>query len=345
MSSHAHPRPARRARRAQRDRAPLVRALWMVVVVVAAGVLLSDRLDLLVRLGLGFDPVPYAAVAITAAYVGALGNRIGTYPLVATALGLGLGAAAKLTEEPVVVAGVAVGTAVVAGVLAVMETVPASGFVATVREVVLAAVTAGVGALAVATYRTDIDPVRFRYVVLGAGVVLALVLVNGLGAGLHGLGRRGLLVLLLGTLLLVGAVAYGEALSRWGSAEIVDTIEALRSTIRSNAGAVPHPIQALVGYPALAWGVFMRARRRQGWWVSAFGVAATLTTACMFVDPTLSDRRALLGELYSLGLGLVVGYVVIRLDLFFTGPRGRRARQDEAAHAHRPEPGRSRALR
>jgi len=28
-----------------------------------------------------------------------------------------------------------------------------------------------------------------------------------------------------------------------------------------------------------------------------------------------------------------VGYVVIRLDLFLTGPRGRRARQDEAALA------------
>ena len=331
MSSHANPR--------------LARVLWMVVVVAAAVVLLADRLDLLARLGLGFDPVPFAAVAITAAYVGALGNRIGTYPLVATGLGLGLGAAAKLTDEPVVVAGVAVGTAVVAGVLAVLETVPASGFVATVREVVLAAVTAGVGALAVATYRTDIDPVRFRYVALVAGVVLALVLVNGLGAGLHGLGRRGVPLLLLGTLLLAGAVAYGEALSRWGSAEIVDAIEALRSTIRSNAGAVPHPIQVLVGYPALAWGVFMRARRRQGWWVSAFGVAATITTACMFVDPTVSDRRALLGELYSLGLGLLVGYVVIRLDLFFTGPRGRRARQDEAAHAHRPEPGRTHSLR
>jgi hypothetical protein len=89
----------------------------------------------------------------------------------------------------------------------------------------------------------------------------------------------------------------------------------------------------------------MRARRRQGWWVSAFGVAATLTVTCALIDPTVSDRRALLGEGYSLVLGLVVGYLVIRLDLFFTGPRGRRARQDEEAAAHRPEPARTRALR
>ncbi len=344
MPSHSA-RSRQAPRRPRRAGASLARVLWMLLVTVAAAVLLADRLDLLARLRLGFDPEPYAAVAITAAYAGALGNRIGTYPLVATGIGLGLGAAAKLTDQPVVVAGVAVGTAVVAGVLAVMETVPASGFVTTAREVVLAAVAAGVGALAVASYRADIDPVRFRYVALGAAVLLVLVLVNGLGAGLHGLGRRGLFVLVVGTLLLVAAVAYGEALSRWGSAEIVDAIEALRSTVRSNLGAVPHPIEALLGYPALAWGVFMRARRRQGWWVCAFGVAGTLTVACALVDPTVSDQRALLGELYSLGLGLLVGYVVIRLDLFFTGPRGRRARADEEALAHRPEPGRTRALR
>ncbi len=344
MPSHAHSRRARPSRRV-RARASLTRALWMLLVTTAAAVLLADRLDLLLRLGLGFDPEPWAAVAITAAYAGALGNRIGTYPLVCTGIGLGLGAAAELTDQPVVVAGVSIGTAVVAGVLAVMETVPASGIVATVREVVLAATTAGVGALAVASYGGDIDPVRFRYVALGAAVLLVLVLVNGLGAGLHGLGRRGRFVLVVGTLLLVAAVAYGEALSRWGSAEIVDSIDSLRSTIRAHAGAVPHPIEALLGYPALAWGVFMRARRRQGWWVSAFGVAMTLSVACALVDPTVSDRRALLGELYSLGLGLLVGYLVIRLDQFFTGPRGRRARADEEALAHRPEPGRTRALR
>lgn len=338
MSSRSHVRSSPM-------RGPLPRALWVLLVALAAATLLADRLDLLARLHLGFDPVPYAAVAVTAAYAGALGNRIGSYPLVATGLALALGATAQISDQSTLVAGVAVATAVVAGVLAVMETVPASGFVATVREVLLAAVVAGIGALAVAAYRTDIDPNRFRYAALGTAVVLVMLLVNGLGAGLHGLGRRGLLVLVLGTVLLVAAVAYGEALSRWGTPEIVHGIGRLRDLIRSHAHAVPHPIEVFLGYPALAWGVFMRARRREGWWVSAFGVAATLTIACALVDPSVGDRRALLGELYSLGLGLVAGYLVIRLDLFFTGPRGRRARQDEEAAAHRPEPARTHALR
>lgn len=336
MSSHARTTPSR---------GPLPRVLWVLLVAVAAATLAAARLHLLARLHLRVDPVPYAAVAITAAYAGALGNRIGAYPLVAAGLGLALGATARITDQPTLVAGVAVMTAVVAGVLAVMETVPASGFVATVREVVLAAVVAGIGALAVGAYHSDIDPVRFRYTVLGAGLVLVLLLVNGLGAGLHGLGRRGLLALVVGTVLLVGAVAYGEALSRWGTPELVHGIARLRVLIRSHAHAVPHPIEVFLGYPALAWGVFMRARRRQGWWVSAFGAAATLTVACALVDPSVSDRRALLGEVYSLVLGLLIGYVVIRLDLFLTGPRGRRARQDEEAAAHRPEPARTRALR
>jgi hypothetical protein len=320
--------------------------LWVLLVTVAAAALLGGRLDLLGRLHLAVDPVPYAAVVVTAAYAGALGNRVGAYPVVTAVLGVALGATAQVTGQPTLLAGVSVATAVVAGVLAVMETVPAAGFVATVREVVVAAVVAGIGALAVAAYdTTNVDANRFRYAVLGAGVVLVMVLVNGLGAGLHGLGRRGLLVLVLGTVLLVAAVAYGEALSRWGTPELVHGIARLRTLIRSHAHAVPHPIEVFLGYPALAWGVFMRARRRQGWWVSAFGVAATLTVTCALIDPTVSDRRALLGEGYSLVLGLVVGYLVIRLDLFFTGPRGRRARQDEEAAAHRPEPARTRALR
>ena len=77
----------------------------------------------------------------------------------------------------------------------------------------------------------------------------------------------------------------------------------------------------------------------------AFGVAATVSTACALVDPQVGVLRAVLGGAYSLVLGVLLGYLVIRLDLYWTGPRGSRARRDEAAHALRPEPGRTRALR
>jgi hypothetical protein len=47
---------------------------------------------------------------------------------------------------------------------------------------------------------------------------------------------------------------------------------------------------------------------------------------------------------YGVAVGLVIGFVVIRLDLAFTGPRGRRGRRAEEATALRPEPRRTRPL-
>ena len=41
---------------------------------------------------------------------------------------------------------------------------------------------------------------------------------------------------------------------------------------------------------------------------------------------------------YSVALGLLLGYVVIRVDLALTGPKGRGARRAEEAGPHRPEP-------
>ena len=100
----------------------------------------------------------------------------------------------------------------------------------------------------------------------------------------------------------------------------------------------------MLGIPALAWGVHMRARRRQGWWVCAFGVAATAPVANALVNPTVTLTESVLSVTYGAVVGLVIGFVVIRLDLAFTGPRGRRGRRAEEAGALRPEPGRTRAL-
>ena len=88
----------------------------------------------------------------------------------------------------------------------------------------------------------------------------------------------------------------------------------------------------------------MRARRRQGWWVCAFGVAALLPVAHGLVNPAASVLEVALSSAYGLLIGLALGYVVIRLDLALTGPRGSRARREEEASARRPEPSRTRAL-
>ena len=80
----------------------------------------------------------------------------------------------------------------------------------------------------------------------------------------------------------------------------------------------------LLGIPALVWGTHVRARRRQGWWVCAFGVAATVPLASGLVAPDSSYLEAALQAAYSLVLGLLIGYLVIRADLALTGPKGRR---------------------
>jgi cytochrome bd-type quinol oxidase subunit 1 len=165
-------------------------------------------------------------------------------------------------------------------------------------------------------------------------------LVYRLGAGLHGLGRRGYLVAAAAVLVLAFALAYSEAIAQWGSRDLVGTIDDFRDSTKQVLHAVPHPIMALLGYPALVWGVFMRARRRQGWWVCVFGVAVTSPTASRLVAQHINMTSVVLGAVYSVLAGVVLGYLVIRIEQAFTGTRGRRARRDEEAEAHRPEPAR-----
>lgn len=283
-----------------------------------------------------------AAVALTTAYGTALAVRTGGRPVITAALCLALGVAGVALDAPVVLAGLAVLTAAVAAVLGVMLTVPAATFPGVVREVLLAVVVAAAGAVAVGGYAADLSRERLAYVVLALALAGALGLVFRLGAGLHGLGRRGLVILAAGLGAITVALAYAEALRRWASPGLLSAFESFVARVDTTLGAIPQPLVILLGVPALAWGISMRARRRQGWWVCAFGVAATSTLAVSLVGTDLVG--AALSLVYSLLPGLLVGYGVIRLDQFLTGPRGRRARQLEAASAHRPEPRRTAAL-
>ena len=81
---------------------------------------------------------------------------------------------------------------------------------------------------------------------------------------------------------------YAELLRRYGTPELVDRLLDGVRWSRDNLGAFPRPIEAVLGVPALAWGCHMRARRRQGWWVCAFGVAATAPVANALVNPAIS---------------------------------------------------------
>jgi hypothetical protein len=289
--------------------------------------------------------VPQAgAVLVTTTLSFALAVRTGGRPLLTGLLALVLAGAAVVSERPMLLAAAAVSTATVGAVLGVMATKPAPRLRLVGRECGLAVLVAAIAAFAANAFDPQVSVARASYLVLGLSLLGALALAYRLAAGLHGLGRRGAIMLLAGLGLLAVSLAYTEALSRWGSPDVVDAFEATTSGLRDAIGAVPRPTVFLLGVPALAWGVSTRARRRQGWWGTGFGAAGLAAVATSLLDPRRSLLEAGLATAYSVLAGLVLGFLVIRADIFLSGARGRRARRLEEATAHRPEPGRTHAL-
>lgn len=284
------------------------------------------------------------AVVVTTAYSWALAVRTGGRPIVVGVLALVLGVAVVVMDEDSLRTGAAVLTAVVSAVFAVMATVPAVRFVQAVGESAIAVLIAAVGAVAVVGFEPVVVVARFEYAALVLAFAGTLALVYRLGAGLHGLGRRGVVSVLLGTLVLALTLLYAEALRRYGTPALIDQLLDGVRWSRDHLGAFPRPLETVLGVPALAWGTHMRARRRQGWWVCTFGVAATASVATALVNPAVTLTETGLSVLYGLVVGLVIGFVVIRVDLALTVPRGRRGRRAEEATALRPEPRRTRAL-
>jgi len=284
------------------------------------------------------------AVTVAASYSAALALRAGGRPVVYAVLAVAVGVVTVGLDRDVLRNGAAVLTAVVSAVFAVAATVPAVRYVEAVREVLIAVLIAAGGALAVVGLEPQVALERFEYTTLAGALLLALAIIYRLGAGLHGLGRRGLVIVAVGGLVLAVTLAYAEALRRYGAPGVVDGVDSTVAWIRAHLGAVPRPLQAVLGIPALAWGCHMRARRRQGWWVCAFGVAGTVSVATGLMHPRASLLESVLAVAYSIALGLVLGYLVIRVDLALTAPRGARGRRAEEANALRPEPSRTAPL-
>lgn len=314
----------------------LRRGVWILALLTAVAGVVAPWTPALVP-----EHVPLgSAVALTTLFTYALAVRTGGRPLISGALALALTGVAAVTGSGVLLSGAAVATAVAAGILGVLATKPAAGFTAVVGEVLVATVIASIGAFAVHAYGADVSLERTGYLAIGFSLLGGLVLVYRLGAGLHGLGRRGFVMIVGGVTLLTVTLAYTEALAQWGSPGLVSAVESFLAGVRDLVGAVPRPIEVLLGFPALAWGVSTRARRRQGWWVSAFGAPGLSVVAVSLLPSEVTLTEAGLTVAYSLVLGLILGYAVIRADLYLTGARGRRARRLEELAAHRPEPGR-----
>ncbi|MGL5826609.1 MAG: hypothetical protein ACRCYU_17635, partial [Nocardioides sp.] len=327
-----------------RRRHPLLAVAWWVLFGAGVSGLGSSIL------GLGWGVVDQSllasagAVAVSTAYMMALAARTGGRPWIFGGVVVLVGVAVVWSDVDRLRTGAALLTSVLAAVLAVMSTVPAVRFWPAVREVVVAVLIAAVGAFASIGYAPVVHPGRFEYLTLGLSVLMAFVLVFRLGAGFHGLGRRGLGLVAVGGGALAMSLVYAEVLRRYGSPGLVEALFGGARWLHDHVGAVPRPIVALLGIPALAWGCHLRARRRQGWWLSAFGVTATAPIAHALIRPATPLLEVGLQTLYSVLLGLLVGFVLIRADLWLNDTRGSRARAAEQQRAVRPEPRRGRAL-
>ena len=281
-----------------------------------------------------------ASVAVVTALSWLLASRTAGRAFISALVALTLGTVALVVGDKMMLSGASVLTCAVGGVYAVMVTVPAVTFPKAVREVLIASGISVVTALAAVGFGPTVAVERYDIVSVLLALVMAISIVYRLGAGLHGLGRRGLIVLAVGLGVMVVTVTYAELLRRYGAQDLVTWVLDFIDATRDRIGAFPRPLVAFLGVPALLWGTHLRARRRQGWWVSTFGVAATVPMAAGLIAPDSSYLEAILRATYSLLLGLPIGYLVIRADLALTGSRGARGRRAEEAEALRPEPGR-----
>jgi hypothetical protein len=325
------------------DREPVQSKLLVALWVLVVGGGLAALVAALVPTGPAWLDSA-GAVTVVTAYSWALAARTGGRPVVFGGLTLVLGLLVLLLDQDYLRTGAAVMTCVVSAVLGVMATTPAVRFARAARECVVAVIVAGIGAMATIGFDPVVSVARFEYVTLGLAIVGAFGVVYRLGAGLHGLGRRGLVVVAICGVLLAVTLLYAEMLRRYGSQDLVDQLLNGVRWSRDHLGAFPRPIETVLGVPALAWGCHMRARRRQGWWLCAFGVAATAPVANALVNPAISLVECGLSVLYGLVVGLVLGYAVVRADLALTGSRGQGGRRLEEAGAVRPEPPRTAAL-
>ncbi|MBC7632197.1 hypothetical protein [Aeromicrobium sp.] len=221
-----------------------------------------------------------------------------------------LGILAATLQTNLLLAAAAAVTAVLASVWAVLVTRPASSIVGSIREYVLALVVALSGTLGVAAWNAPVNYQRFNLIVVTVALSLAITLVWNLGAGLHGLGRQSLAILLGVAALLMLVLVYSSFVRTHGSQSLVQFFSDLVMWTRRTFHGVPRPVEVFIGFPALIVGVSLRSKRREGWWVQVFAVIGTAVLATSLVTPGAFPTYIGLSTLYSAILGLLVGLVV-----------------------------------
>jgi hypothetical protein len=236
-----------------------------------------------------------------------------------------LGLAAVIAQTNVLLAAAAAVTAVLAAVLAVVNSRPARSILGAVFEYATAIISALGGTVAVAAWNAPVNYQRFNLVVISGALALAIAMVWNLGAGLHGLGRQGLLVPIGFAVLLLIVLTYSSYVRSHGSEAVVDWIGQAVIWMRQNFGGVPRPVEVFIGFPALIVGVSIRSKHREGWWVLVFAVIGTAVVTTSLVTPSALPTYVGLSILYSSVLGLVVGLVARHFVMLERSSRAARA--------------------
>lgn len=283
---------------------------------------------------------PSAALLMVVFAIG-LTHRGGGHMRIWMPMTAALAALAAVLETNVLLASAAAVTAVLASVWAVLVTRPATTVFGAIREYVLALLVALSGTLGVAAWNAPVNYQRFNLIVLTVSLGLAITLVWNLGAGLHGLGRQNLAILLGVAGLVMLVIAYSSFVRAHGSQSLVEAFRELVVWTRQTFHGVPRPVEVLIGFPALIVGVSLRSKRREGWWILVFAVIGTAVLTTSLVTPGAYPTYIGLSTLYSSVLGLIVGLVLRRQ--FLKEPSSRAARA--IAPVVRVEPPRFAALK
>jgi hypothetical protein len=312
----------------------VVTLVWIAAVAVSAG-RLAEAHDLWSQpenvTRMGAVVATWLAIVVLARRCGGRSILIGVFA------GVVLGLVTAYPEDWAL-AGAGVTAATVHGVLGMTLTRPAKGL-RPLREMLVSALIGAAGAVVVTGYDVMLRPFRFRIMVLTLVLLAGFALAWRLGQGVGSLGRRGLVLIGGGVLVLALSIAYSQAIRAWGSPGVVSSVSDLVDTLEARLGAVPRPIEALVGFPALVWGVATRTRRRQGWWMCAFGALGAAGVATSLIQPTTPFVDSITATGYDLVIGGLLGLVLIGLDRLATG-RGRRAATMVDDPLERPEPAR-----
>ncbi len=259
----------------------------------------------------------------------------GRYILIGLFAGVVLGLVTAYPENWAL-AGAGVTAAAVHGVLGMTMSRPATGL-RTLRELLVSALIGAAGAVVVTGYDVVLRPFRFRVMVLTLVLLGSFALAWRLGQGARSIGRRGAVLIGGGVLVLALSIAYTQAIRAWGSPGVVASMTDVKDSLDARLGAVPRPIEALVGFPALVWGVAIRSTRRQGWWMCAFGSLGAAGVATSLIQPATPFVESVSATGYGLLIGGLLGLVLVLIDRVLTG-RGRRAAAAVVDVLERPEP-------